>query len=288
MGASGVGLAPITPLDLERVAAFLHDELNPKVQADAWARLLTPPWADPGQDTGFMLIAEDRVVGAYVTVRAHRTVGLESLETCNLAAFCVVEEFRSHSLRLLRAVLAGKDGEFTDFSPSGNVVGLNERLGFVRLDTSTRLVANLPAPARTGVRITSDPQRIEARLDGADAQIFRDHRDAPAARHLLVETPQSYAYLVFRRDRRKKLPLFATPLYVGGDRSCLAAAWPAVRTRLLRDHGLPFTLAERRILGFDPAWGIELTRPRPKMIRGGRLDPELVDYLYSELVLVEW
>jgi hypothetical protein len=168
------------------------------------------------------------------------------------------------------------------------VVALNERLGFTRLDTSTRLVPNLPVPDRRGVRLTTDPGRMAAVLGEVDLGIYNDHRDAPAARHLLVETPDGYAYLVFRRDRRKGLPLFASPLYVGGDSACLARAWPTVRTHLLLEHRLPFTLAERRILGFTPPWGVELPRPRPKMIRSRRLDPDLVDYLYSELVLLEW
>ena len=228
------------------------------------------------------------MVGAYVTVGSRREVGGEQLDVCNLAAFCVTEEFRAQSLRLLRAVLARKDVEFVDLSPSGNVVALNERLGFTRLDTSTRLVANVPGPGRRGVRVSSDPRRMEATLGEADLRIHRDHRDAPAARQLLVETPHGHAYLVFRRDRRKGLPLFATPLYVGGDPACLAQAWPSVRTRLLLEHRLPFTLAERRILGFDPSWGVELRHPRPKMIRGGRLEPASVDYLYSEFTLVEW
>jgi hypothetical protein len=288
MGGSNIGLAPITADDVPRVAEFLHAELNREVAATAWTRLLTPPWARPDTDSGFMLLSDGQVVGAYVTVKSHRDIGPESLDVCNLAAFCVTEDFRAQSLRLLRAVLAQKGFEFTDLSPSGNVVALNERLGFTRLDTATRLVANLPGPGRRDVTVSADRRRLEAVLGESDLRIYHDHRDAAAARHLLVETPRGHAYLVFRRDRRKHLPLFASPLYVGGDRECLARAWPVVRTHLLRQHGLPFTLAERRILGFEPGVGVPLGTPRPKMVRGQRLDPGLVDYLYSELVLLEW
>ena len=49
---------------------------------------------------------------------------------CNLGAWCVLPEHRFHALRLLKALLAQDGYHFTDLSPSGNVVGLNERLGF--------------------------------------------------------------------------------------------------------------------------------------------------------------
>ena len=53
-------------------------------------------------------------------------------------------------------------------------------------------------------------------------------------------------------------------------------------------RGLAVTLAERRVLGFSPGGpGRELARPRVKMYRGG-VGAEDVDYLYSELTLLQW
>src|SRR5690606_34398194 len=115
--------------------------------------------------------------------------------------------------------------------------------------------------------------------------VYRDHRDAPAARHLLVRARGGHAYFVYRRDRRKRLPLFATPLYAGGDREILQRGWPAVAAHLL-GKGLPFTLAESSVLGFIPGGpGRDLTHARPRMHKG---DPAPSDYLYSELALLSW
>jgi hypothetical protein len=136
--------------------------------------------------------------------------------------------------------------------------------------------------------VTTDPAALDRVLTGRDAEVYRDHRDAPAAQHLLVERDGAHGYFMFRRDRRKRLPLFATPLYAGGDPGALEAAWPAVGAHLLR-HGLPLTLAERRVLGFTPGGpGRELDRPRPKMFRSKDVGPESIDHLYSELTLVRW
>ncbi|PRB08896.1 hypothetical protein [Microbacterium sp. MYb64] len=281
-------LVPITASEAEAAAAFLHEELNPAVSSAAWTALLRPPWPDAGPDGGVLLRDGDRVVGVYAAVRSARDDGGTVVSLCNLAAFCVLEEYRMHSVRMVRALLGQRDVQFTDLSPSGNVVAMNERLGFIRLDTATRLVLNPPARLPRGVRISDAPAMFEAVLQGDDARIYQDHRDAAAARHLLIQQGERYAYLVYRAHRMKRLRLFALPLYAGGDRALLEEAWGAVRAYLLRHDGLPFTLAEGRLLGFARGIGRTLRSPRARMVRGAGLDAARIDYLYSELALVEW
>ena len=284
----GVVVSPITDSDRIEVAGFLHNELNPRVSVDAWAGLLQPPWSDGAPNHGYLLRVDERLVGVYAAVYAERSVGTTTATFCNLAAFCVLEEHRLHSVRLVRAILKQRGLIFTDFSPSGNVVAMNDRLGFRRLDTATRLTVNLPRWRHSAVRLTTDPTRIEAVLRGRDAIVYRDHRTAPASRHLLVECRDQYAYVVFRAVSRKRLRLFATFLYVGGDRATLVDAWGMVRAHLLFHHRLLFTLAEHRLLGPIGGLGRELRNPRPKMVRGAGIEDASVDYMYSELALVDW
>ncbi len=288
MGAPAVGVEPILPKDFDRIGAFLHRHMNARVPAAAWRGVLQPPWAATAPNHGFKLVSGDEVVGAYVAVYSTRSAGDRELAVCNLAAFCVLPEHRLHSLRLVRAVLAQKGYVFTDLSPSGNVPSMNDRLGFQRLDTATRLVVNRPALASRSHRITASPSALADVLRGDDAAIYRDHRGAPAARHLLAQRDDQYAYLIYRRDRRKRLPLFASPLYVGGSAEVLEAAWAAVSAHLLR-RGLVATLAERRILGFLPTGpGRHLSQPRPKMFKARDVASADIDYLYSELTLLQW
>ncbi|WP_455132549.1 hypothetical protein [Microbacterium aurum] len=212
-----VETSPITADDTGPAARFLHTELNSAVSVARWQALLQPSWPDAGPNRGFQLTVDGEVVGVYAAVYARRETSTAPLTTCNLAAFCVREEYRMHSLKLVRALLAQPGHVFTDFSPSGNVIAMNERLGMRTLDGTTRLVVNAPRPAPRGVRLAEDPAALRSVLRGGDADVYRDHADASAARHLLVQRGSDYAYLVFRATSRKRLRLFAAPLYVGGD-----------------------------------------------------------------------
>lgn len=286
MRESNISISEIRDEDVEQVGRFLHKHLNPRVPPRGWEALMRPPWGAVGPNHGFQLVdPHGDIIGVYVAVYSTRPEG--SRNVCNLAAFCVLEEHRAHSLRLLRALLRQKDYVFTDLSPSGNVPALNDRLGFRRLDTATRLSLNRPSGTRR-VHVTADSSALEATLGGIDAQVYRDHREAAAARHLLVRSADEHAYLMYRRDRRKRLPIFASPLYCGGDIATLERGWPAVASYLLK-QGLLMTLAEHRVLGFTPAGvGRDLHNPRVKMFRGSAVSDISIDYLYSELTLLRW
>jgi hypothetical protein len=283
---STVTVKEIEASDAASVSRFLNANLNPQVPVDRWLALLDPPWGSTGPNHGFQLVdANGRVVGAYIAV--YSPMSRTAPPVCNLAAFCVEERHRGQSLTLLRALLQQHGFIFTDLSPSGSVPALNERLGFHYLDTTTRLVVNQPHWSTT-FELTDVPADIEATLVGPDATIYRDHREAPAARHLIVRGGNDYAYLMYRRDRRKRLPFFAFPLYSGGNREVLKAGWRSVSNHLLA-HRFLGTLAERRILGFTPPGvGRDLHRPRAKMARGQSPEGTSMDYLYSELTLLEW
>jgi hypothetical protein len=288
MGLPEIDVRPIGDEDAEAVSGFLHDHLNQRVARDAWNALLAPPWHFDAPNHGFQLVSGSTIVGVYVAVYSEREVGGQPLRFCNLAAFCVLEDFRSHGFRLLRAILTQKGFEFTDLSPSGNVVALNQRLGFVLLDTATRLAPNLPCLPRRGLRVTDNPTVVARIVRGRDARIHRDHRCAPAARHIVAVAGADYCYLVVRKDRRKGLPFFASVLYVGGNTDLLRSAWPQVASHLLVRQRALATLAERRILGFVPRLGVDLSTPRAKMFRSTSVPAEAIDYLYSELTLLEW
>jgi len=281
-----VKVVPIGPGDAPRVGEFLHTHLNPRVSAADWACSLDVPWAGEQPNAGFMLLEDDAIVGVHLAFYSERELDGRRERFCNLAAWCVLETHRFHGLRLLKALLAQEGYHFTDLSPSGNVIKVNERLKFAELDTESALVPNLPLPSRRGT-ISSRPEVIEAVLRGAEAQHYRDHARAPAARHVVLRQGGESCYVVWRRDRRKNLPLFASILHVSNP-ALFGRMERAFFRHLLVRHGVLATLAETRVVGRRPRISYPLGAHRHKMFRSPSLSPAQIDYLYSELVCVSW
>lgn len=284
-----VEIRPIAPADVSDVAEFLHEELNERIPSGVWAAAIRPTWQQTSPNHGFMLVSGDRIQGVYLAFYSQRCIDGSIEKFCNLAAWCVREEQRAQGLRLLRAILSQDGYTFTDLSPSGNVVPLNARLNFQLLDTATALVPNLPWPPGwlTRTRIVSDPATIESLLEGRDRDIYRDHSRAAAAHHLVILCGNQSCYVMFRRDRRKNLPLFASILHVGNP-DLFRKAGRHLYSYLLTHFGILATLVEKRVVRDFPRFAILLRSPRPKMFRSSRLRPEQVDYLYSELTCVPW
>jgi hypothetical protein len=285
---SGVRVAPITSAYIGPVAEFLHANLNRGVPTEHWAQAIDVPWQVDQPNAGFMLVDAGEIVGVQLAFYSERLIGGRRERFCNLGAWCVLPGYRLHSLRLLKRAL-GQDGyHFTDLSPSGSVVDINARLGFRFLDAATVLVPNVPWPGRArNASISADPEVIERTLTGPELELYRDHARAPAARHLVLIRGDESCYVIFRKERYKRLRAFVSVLYVGNPRLYRELARPLARHLLFR-HGAVATLAEPRIVGDRPRPSLEIRAPRRRMFRSPRLDPRDVDYLYSELVCVAW
>jgi len=285
-GGDKVELCAITPADVPAVAAFLHRELNDRVSPAAWAQAMTPPWSTDWPDHGLFLRHEGEVVGAQLAFYATRDLADGLAKFCNLGAWCVREEHRASGLRLLRGLLRHREYTFTDFSPSGNVVGVNRRLKFVDLDTTTSAVPCVPG-RRGSVRVTSDLAEVDRLMPEASRRTFEDHRTCAGAHHLVISDGDHHCYLMFRRDRRHRLPLFATLLHVS-DPALFTRTAPAVARHLLVRHRVPVLLVEQRVTGGRPRGSLRLSGSRARMFRSDHLGAEDIDYLYSELTCVAW
>jgi hypothetical protein len=235
-----------------------------------------------------MLLDDGTVVGAYLAFYSERVIDGQVERFCNLGAWCVAPPHRLHSVRLLKAILAQDGYHFTDLSPSGNVIPLNLRLKFQFLDTTTVLRPNLPWPSWPGRgQVSDDPAVIEATLTGPELERYRDHAGAAAVRHVVLVRGGRSCYVIFRKDRRRNLPLFATVLHVS-DPELFRDMDGAVGRHLLLRHGALLTLAELRVVNHRPRLSMLLRDHRRKMFRSPRLAADQIDYLYSELVCVAW
>jgi hypothetical protein len=282
-----VELSPIGDGQVDQVAEFLHRELNPRVAAEAWAKGIGVQWVPGAPNHGFMLLEDGTVVGANIAFYSEREINGLRERFCNLGALCVTDSRRAHAIRLVRAILQQPGYHFTDFSPSGSVIELNRRLGFRSLDNSTALQLNWPVVPKPSVGLITDEVEIEHRLSGRDLQIFRDHRGSAAAHHLLVTSGPELCYVIGRRDRRKRLPVFLSILYVS-NAELFSRSARRIAHHFLVHTGAVATLLERQVTGHPPRGSIPLRHARQKMFKSPYLGPADIDYLYSELTQIAW
>jgi hypothetical protein len=137
--------------------------------------------------------------------------------------------------------------------------------------------------------VSSDPDAVRATLSGDQLDLYRDHAGLAAARHLVVIDGDRSCWVVFRMDRRKKLPpVFASILHVS-DQALFRQRIRAVGGHLLVQHRAAVLLAERRVTGPLDVWPrFTLGAPRRKMFLSSTLPPDYVDYFYSELTCLSW
>ena len=234
-----------------------------------------------------MLRDGKRVVGVQLAFYSERMVTGRVERFCNMGAWCVLPEFRFHSMRTMMAMLAQDGYHFTSLSPITKTMTILARLKFRTLDTSAALIPNLPWPTLPGrTKISADPDVIEKTLAGAELELYRDHARALAVHHHVLIRGQDSCYVMYREFRHKDVPLYAVLLHVSNPDLFHRAMITLTRHLLVR-HRLVATLSELRIIGYQPRLSFKLNA-WPKMYRSASLEPEQIDNLYSELACVPW
>jgi hypothetical protein len=280
-----VEVTPITDAGMPAVADLLHANFDDQVP---WTRTcLALPWKVNAPNHGFMLRDGQRVVGALLAFYSERLVAGRMERFCNVGVWFVLPPYRSHSIRLLMAMLAQRGYHFTFLSASDTVRAIVSRLEFRWLDTSAALVPHLPWPTPPGqTRISSEPDVIERALAGTALDVYRDHARALAVHHHVLIRGRDSCHVMYREYRYKDVPLYAVLLHVSNPDLFHRALTPLTRHLLLR-HGLVATLGELRIMGHQPRLSFKLNA-WPKLYRSASLEPGQIDYLYSENVCVPW
>ena len=278
-----VEVVPITDTDITAAADFLHANLNQRVP---WDRVCSvTPWKVDAPNHGFMLRDGQRIVGVHLAFYSERLIAGQTKRFCNLGGWCVLPEFRIHSIRLLRELLTQDGYHFTGLSPSPEVLPIHRRFGFRCLDTSAALIPHLPWPGVPGLtRISGDPDVIERGLAGPELEVYQDHAKALAAHHLMLTRGRDSCYVLYRDMRYKSVPVVAVILHVSNPPLFHRAIIPLTRY-LLVHRGLVSTLAELRVIGHRPPLSVKLNS-FPKTYLSSTLEDGQIDYLYSELECV--
>lgn len=273
----------VTPASLPEFAAFLHQHLDPSRSPADWAAQLRRSWMAEPPNHGFVLRVDGAIVGGIGAFYAEREIQGAPHRTCNISSWCVLDAYRTQSMRLAMALTSQPGFSFSDFSPTQVVAGTLSFLKFKNLPDGEWVLPNLPLPS-TG-RVLTVPAEIEATLSGSALQDYRQHSDFPWLRHVVVGRPGSWCHVIYKRRALKGLASAA--VLHASDRAALVRHW--------RRLGCHF-LARGLLLAQLPCWlspqaPVQPARLRsgfnPKQFQSSSLTAEQIDMLYSEQMALD-
>jgi hypothetical protein len=278
-------LGPATEADIEPICEFLAAHMGRGMSAEQYRPLFTYPWLERKPNLGFLLTDGGRIVGFLGTVYADRIIRDRPERLCNLSSWCVLPEYRNHSLTLLYAVCRGADQTVTCLSPTPAVQKVLTALRFERLDTYKLFTVPLAQPAGLlrfpRPRLSLAPEDIARRLNPSHGDLLRDHAGTGCG-HLLLEAGDRYCYVIWKR-RVKFSVAFSEILYVS-DQDLLLRHFELAKLRMLwRDRTLLLAV-DKRLLGRRPP--VAFPYRRVTLFKSARLKRADLDNLYSELALL--
>ena len=279
-------LEPIRDDDLPEFCGFLREHLSRERSVEEWTKAFRQDWCPNKPNNGFVIRDEGRIVGGIGAIYAERTVRGRTERFCNITSWCVLEAFRTQSMRLAMAVTAQSGFHFTDLTPTEVVSKTLQFLKFKPMNERHAILPNLPWPLQVGgIRVVSDPAQIGRLLAPDDAKAYRDHQHLPWLRHLAVGRKGAWCYVVWKPTRLKGITggLVIAP---GDAQLFLRYRW-ALGSYLLVHHGLLYTRVESRLLPRLPTLCIELSGYRNKVFKSDTLTAADMSNLYSELVALD-
>lgn len=267
----------VTDETLVEFAGFLRQHLEPSRSIEDWVAGLRTEWCPTRPNYGYVLRDEGRIVGGIGAIYASRAIRGRLERFCNITSWCVLDEYRTQSMRLALTVIGQKGFHFTDFSPTRVVASSLLFLKFRPLDDRQVVLFNLPALPRG--RVLSSPAAIAHVLEGDALQAYRDHAAFPWLHHVALEAGEGWCHVIYKHTRYKGLK--AARVLHASDRAVFGRVLRRLGGHLL-SHGIVTTHVDYRQVP-------EVSAPHavrkgfvPKVYLSESLGEADIDYLYSE------
>jgi hypothetical protein len=280
-------LEPIRDPDLNDFCQFLVENLSQQRTAKEWARAFLQDWGVEKPNNGFLLRDEGRIVGGIGAIYAERQIRGNLERFCNITSWCVLDEYRTQSMRLAISLTSQPGFHFTDLTPTEVVSKTLQFLKFKPMNERQAVWPNPPWPFSllAGVRVITDANTIEQVLSPEDARAWLDHKHLPWLKHLAIGRPGDFCHVVYKKTHLKGLPGafilgFSKP-------EALIKYRFALGNHLLFKDGLIFTRVESRLLPRTPWPAIELSGYRNKVFRSETLTEADISNLYTEIVALD-
>ncbi|SVC14885.1 uncharacterized protein METZ01_LOCUS267739, partial [marine metagenome] len=194
-----VTLREIFDEDLEDIYCFLSENFNPGVTLDVWRLAFNRSWMPEKPNNGFMLLVNNTIVGVLCALYAQRQTQGGIRNVCNTTTWFVLDAYRSHSLKLMIAILGQKGFFFTSLSASPEVYELHRHLKFRSYVTTLVAIPNLPKLNYFSkkLEILADPESISRYLDSHIKQISIDHMNLATVHQVVFRTSDETLLVIF-------------------------------------------------------------------------------------------
>jgi len=275
--------------DFDQIYSSLLAAHDPRIAKEDWRQLFIRHWDIPEDYHGYMLVANEEVVGFLGTIFSTRKIRHQEYRFCNLTSWIVKPEHRQRSLFLLFPLLQLTDYTFTNLSAQEHVAAIHRELGFTEIGSRAHILLPLSGfsfPRNNKYRIIFDKDQIKDILSSDELDIFNDHVKFKC-NHILIASENDYCYLVASKLIKKMVPILYIH-YIGNLDLFLKMIHKVAFRILYHCQSLGLVLEERLVAGVNLRGAIKYDLPQYKLFKSAFLQAQDIDNLYSERILLNY
>ena len=282
----GVEVRSAGPADRDAVVALLHDHMSARISRERWRRLFDHGWHASQPERGVLLLAESALAGYLGVIHAERRIGARTARTANLSSWYILKPWRGQGLGLAMLRHAARDPAltYTTFSSNPPALRLMAAAGLVPLD-DVRLLWRRSGAPRAGITVVSDPAALVPLVPPHERRLLENHRGLPIQPHLL-RTAADDCLVVLSLKRKGEDVLWHEVLHLGRP-ALLARHAQAFADAVLAPGASVLSVDSRLLDGYAVTGALRQPIPVPRYFRSPDLAPREVDFLYSEIPLLD-
>lgn len=277
---------PAGPADIDPVCTLLHTKMNPKIPLGRWRNVMEYPWLADKPDLGWLVEADGHVAGYLGLIYADRALAVGG--TARIA--CMTSMYLDKSLRgsgvgaeLVALALADPAVTYIAISSTAKTHAMLANRGFRLLD-DRRYVWRKQRAAVADVDVVAAPEAIAAAVPPGQRALLADH--APyRATPVLLKTPDGDCLLFLAVREKAGGVVYYEALHVAAP-AVFARHAQALADQLLPPGEAVLAVDCRFLAGQDVA-AVTEPLPVPRSFRGAGVAPSDVDFLYSEIPLLD-
>lgn len=281
-----VSLQKVEPSRFADIYPLLRSR-DSRFSQDTWKNLFDYQWNRESY-CGYGLFDENKAVGYLGMIFSQRQIAQKKYNFCNLTNWVVKPEYRSHSLSLMMPIMRLKDHTITDLSATEEVVKISERLGFKCLDTAIRVLLPYPISisAADTAQLYSNNEIAGLPLETWDLEVFAHHQPYSKCHQLVLQSNEDYCHIIYTTHGYG--PLSYCHIQSISNVLLFKRYQALIRHHIIRDTGISLIVIDSRLVAsIDLPFSFQLKRHTPRIYRSEQLQPDQIDNLYSECILLD-